>query len=162
GGPNLELAWTGARSASDVTEGVGLYATKWNGSAFIEELPGDAMAGGISPVVGAIQTLALTMDPQGHTFVAWDGGASGTSQVYVRGNLFDPSGTVYHVNASNSLQQVLANNTLRAGDVVLVDPGATVPATPIAGDLTGVVLLGAPGLSSTIQGTLTLNGATGL
>src|SRR6185503_5528842 len=108
----LHLAWIDDRVANQTGNTLALYGKKWNGSAFIEELPGDASGKGISDTGGSAQTLSLSTDAAGHPFVAWGDTAQGSGEIYVRGNVFE-IGTVYYVN-DGSL----------AGDNVTTAPGS--------------------------------------
>ena len=147
GGGKLELLWTDDRTANFSGNTTAIYAKIWNGSAFAEELPGDAAARGVDGTLP--QALAIALDPAGHPFVAWQDMMAGQPEIYVRGNRFDLH-NVYYVNddtttgdtittatgaaRSNSgqspslpmpsIQAVLDAYTLGPGDVIVVDAGA--------------------------------------
>lgn len=185
GGGVLHLAWLDNRIASMTGNTTVLYAKRWNGSAFVEELGGDASHRGISPR-GIPQAPALAADTAGHPFIAWQDFASGNPEIYIRGNVFD-IGTVYYVNDAEllgdaittavgaatkdgrtrntpkaSIQQILDQYDLNPGDVILVDAGNYASAATIAVADSGVLILGSPNRPSTITGAVTINSATGV
>src|SRR5262249_33831720 len=84
GGGQLLVAWTDSRLANFTGNTTEVYVKKWNGSAFVEELPGDANYRGASQTAIDAQTPALTVDSAGHPFVAWADIGSGSREVLVR------------------------------------------------------------------------------
>jgi len=161
-----------------------IYVLEWNGSACVQQLPGDASYNGVQLVPNSVAQIALAVDTSGHPFVSWQDASSSNSAVYMAGNVLNP-GAVYYVNdgfttgdvfstapgaAGNtglsqsspmlSIQQVLNTYTLHPGDVILVDTGTyTSPTTILAADQ-GILILGAPRGGANLQGTLSLNGTT--
>ena len=95
-----------------------VYVKRWNGSAFAEDLPGDAAYQGISSTGGVVQNLALAVDQAGHPFAAWQDARNGTPEVYVRGNAFTV-GTVYYVNDGATTGDVFTTATGAAGNTGL-------------------------------------------
>src|SRR5262249_40047343 len=61
-GGQLFLIWVDDRIQNLTGNTISLYVKKWNGSSFVEELPGDASGQGISNTGGDPQTLAFTVD----------------------------------------------------------------------------------------------------
>jgi hypothetical protein len=184
-GGRLYLLWLDNRVLNFTGNTTGLYVKRWNGSAFAEELVGDASYRGIGDSVGAPSAPAFSVDPSGHPFVAWDDTASGGPQIYVRGNTFDIN-QIHYVNdgsqlgdafttavgaAANdglspakpkpSLQAVLgdAAHPLHSGDVILIDGGFYSGGINIAANISGVYLFGSPNSPATFGGLLTINGA---
>ena len=182
GGGVLELVWLDDRVASFTGNTTVLYARRWNGAAFVEELPGDASAGGISQL-GAAQRAAVTVDANGHPFVAWQDLSSGTPEIYVRGNVFDVA-TKYYVNDATfvgdgittalgalandglspatpkpSIQSVLDAYDLNPGDVILADAGVYAGGFTLTTTDAGVLILGSPEGVSTIQGAVAVSSA---
>src|SRR5205823_2721632 len=107
-GGQLFLLWADDRIQNLTGNTIALYVKKWNGSAFVEEFPGDASDQGISNTGGDPQALAFAADASGHPFVAWSDntpsaprgrgpGEGKGPQIYVRGNIYDAK-TVYYVN----------------------------------------------------------------
>ena len=188
GGGRLYLAWTENHVTPTVPNDTdpppplsALYVKRWNGTAFAEELPGDATYQGISPSGGVLQANSLAVDAAGHPFVAWQDARQGTPEIYVRGNTFD-IGTVYYVNdgatagdqfstaigatgntglspssPKATIQQVLDTRNLNPGDVILVDTGTYSSTVTIGADDAGALILGAGGRSAVIQGLVTVN-----
>src|SRR5262249_36710280 len=157
---------------------------KWSGSAFAEELPGDANYRGASLSAIDAQAPTLTIDSAGHPFVAWTDIGSGRREGLVRGNKLNV-GKVYYVkdvfqtgdsyttaigSAANSglspatpkasVQQVLDSYVLNPGDVILVDGGNYAGFTAAAGD-NGFLVLGSPNHPNEFPGSATISGSTG-
>ena len=162
-----------------------LYAKQWNGTSFIEELPGDAIASGIAGSQALPQLFALTVDPAGHPFVAWQDLSAGEPEIFVRGNQF-AVGHIYYVNdgsftgdtittatgaAANSglspnlpkpsIQSVLDVYTLSQGDVILVDSGSYPDSFALSASDSGVLILGSPQLTTLISGPIHIDGVNG-
>lgn len=180
------MLWADDRIQNLSGNTIALYGKKWNGSAFVEELPGDASGQGISDTGGDPQSLAFTIDNAGRPLVAWGEDAGNGPQIFVCADNY-PLGSVYYVNdgstqgdeictapgaAANSglspgqplpsVQAVLNAYTLHAGDVIVVDAGTysdgvTVPATS-----SGFLVLGVPGHVAMIQGLTDLSQANGV
>ncbi|MCW5625825.1 MAG: hypothetical protein KIT73_14025, partial [Burkholderiales bacterium] len=83
GGDALRLLWVRTPLQAQDTA---LYAMKWNGSAFVEEVPGDAQGGGLSVTGGRAQALAVVTDSAGRAIVAWQDAINGSPEIVVRGN----------------------------------------------------------------------------
>ncbi len=173
----LFLAWIDNEFPSAPGNGAAVYVKSWNGSAFVEQVPGDASFDGIANRLGSVQAAALSVDPSGHPFVSWSEVDSGNSQIDVLGNTFN-LGTIHYVNAgaaddiftiapgndANSglspsspkltLQGVLSDaaHPLHSGDVILVDSGTYPGSVKLSTVPAGVLVLGAPTGASTISG----------
>ncbi|HEV3341825.1 MAG TPA: right-handed parallel beta-helix repeat-containing protein, partial [Pirellulales bacterium] len=185
-GGNLYLLWADDRIQNLTGNTIALYVKKWNGSAFVEELPGDASGQGISDTGGDPQTLALTIDNAGHPLVAWGEDAGNGPQAFVRADNYHV-GTVYYVNDGSTLgdevctaagangnsglspsqplpsvQAVLNAYTLHAGDVVVVDAGTYTDGINVPAASSGFLVLGVPGHVATIQGLADLSLSTGV
>ena len=100
-GGQLYLAWIDNEFPSAPTNTAALYAKYWNGSAFVEQVPGDARFNGVSNRLGIVQSLALTVAASGHPFLAWSELDSGNSQIDVIGNTFN-LGAIHYVNDSGT------------------------------------------------------------
>src|SRR5262249_43968286 len=158
-GGKLILTWANNALASPTATSLSLYARTWNGTDFVEEVPGDASAGGIAQAGSALQTLALAVDPNGHPFVAWDDNASGRPSVYVRGNTFNLR-QLFLADNVTSIQSILNAQSLGRGDVIAVKPGTTFSGgLTITANDAGVLILGAPDGSTVVQGAVTVTNA---
>lgn len=185
GGGELHLVWTHSPFSEGSEIGTTIYARRWNGSAFVEELKGDASYDGMDPRSVAPQALAVVVDPAGHPFVAWNDRASGHPQVFVRGNQFE-LGTVYYVNDTlsdnefttaagaltndglapatpkPSVQAVLDAYTLQLGDVILADAGEYTDGFIITPDDAGVTIIGASDQRAIIEGPVVVQNLDGV
>jgi hypothetical protein len=149
GGNALRLLWVNTPLGNQPTD---LYATRFNGSHFVEELPGEAQGDGLSVTGGAATQLVAATDASGRTTVVWQDNIGGQPEIYARGMTVTASRT-FVSNGSTSLQTILDNNDLGAGDVIIVQGAVTGGATISANDA-GVAIYGAPG--SSIMGTITV------
>ncbi|MGA2259529.1 MAG: right-handed parallel beta-helix repeat-containing protein, partial [Thermoguttaceae bacterium] len=183
----LYLGWIDNEFPSAPGNGATVYVKTWNGSAFAEQVPGDASFNGVANRLGSVQVVSLAVDPNGHPFVSWSETDSGSSQIDVLGNTFN-LGTIHYVNdASTSgdsfttapgndansglspgspmltLQTVLNDtvNPLKAGDVILVDNGTYTGAVDLSSVTAGVLVLGALAGASTISAPVTGTNTTG-
>src|SRR6185369_3575016 len=102
-----------------------IFARRWDGTAFREERPGEATRQGISDTGIGAQALAVAVDAAGQTFVAWNGLASGSPQIEVRGNQ-TALWTVYYVNGASN-----AGNNFTTAPGSAANNGLS-PATPKA------------------------------
>ena len=96
-GGKLYLLWADDRIQNLTGNTIALYVKQWNGTAFVEALPGDASGQGVSDTGADPQSLAFTVDGNGHPFTAWSDDAGNGPQINVRGNTYDV-GTIYFVN----------------------------------------------------------------
>lgn len=141
GGGKLYLAWADDTLQSRVGDKVGIYVKHWNGSAFIEELDGDATHRGISYTGAVLDALSLTVDSAGQPYVVWASDETGSREVHLRGNRFAINRVL---EPSTTLQQLLDQETLGPGDVILLRGEWSESVTVGAGDA-GVMIYGAPG-----------------
>jgi uncharacterized repeat protein (TIGR01451 family) len=146
----LYLLWADDRIQSLTGNTISLYAKKWDGTQFVEELPGDASGPGVSDTGGDPQQLAFTSDGSGHPFVAWSEDTGNGPQIAVRGNTYD-IGTVITVNDGVSIPVLFNVRTLHPGDVIIVNHGTYTGFSVPAGS-SGFLMVGAPGQVATIQG----------
>lgn len=154
GGGQLHLLWTDDRIASRDGVELALYARQWDGSAFIEELTGDASARGVSPTGIAVVDAQVVVNTDGHPIVVWteQGGPTPTndaeprSSIHVRANQYevDLSGTVYPAGGGVTIQSILTANNLGPGDVILLTGVDSTPFNVTADDA-GVAIIGAAG-----------------
>ena len=183
-GGQLYLLWADDRIQNLSGNDIALYAKKWNGATFAEELPGDANGHGVSDTGGDPQALAFTVDSSGHPFVAWSEDVGNGPQIFVRGNTFNV-GTVYYVNDTStqgdeistapglsgnsglspsrplpSIQAVLNAHILHAGDVIVVDTGTYMDGISVPAGSRGFLVHGVPGRLATIQGLADLSQST--
>lgn len=184
-GNSLHLVWTDDRVAGFDGNTSAIYSRRWNGTSFVEELPGEASGRGIHPQYAVPSNVALAASGSGVVAV-WSDTASGTPQIYLRANN-TPVGNVYYVNdavqtddfytiavgndANNglspllpkaSIQSVLSTYDLGPGDVILVDNGTYFGSVTIGASDAGVLLQGNPDRSSKISGNITVNSADGV
>ena len=158
-GGKLYLAWVDESNLDQATGSSSIYVKTWNGSAFAEQLAGDASGGGIDSESGEIEGLSLTVGQSGLPTVAWSDETSGLPQVYLR-TITQQANRVFSVAAGASIQAVLNSNTLGAGDVILLASGSYAGFTLSAAD-SGVLILGAQGQTSTITGAVTVAAGAG-
>ncbi|MBI1398269.1 MAG: LEPR-XLL domain-containing protein, partial [Betaproteobacteria bacterium] len=158
GGGELRLAWIRTPLASQPTT---LDALRWNGTAFVEEVPGDAQGTGVSVTGGQAQALSLAVDALGRPVVAWQDAAGGSPEIFARGSSIAVNRTfVADGSTGSTLQDILAANDLGAGDVVVVQGTQAGPVTIAAQDA-GVTIFGAPG--AVVSGDITVEaGAAGV
>jgi hypothetical protein len=184
-GGRLHLAWAHNRFFGDAGIDSVVYARRWTGSDFAEEVPGDATYGGVGGTVLGPEELAVAVDSVGHPFVAWNDRTSGNPEVFVRGNEAY-LGTVYYVNDSltaadefataggslaynglspatpkPSVQAILDAYALSPGDVILVDAGTYADGFTLTAADPGVTIIGAVDESTVIQGAVILQNAIG-
>ena len=158
-GGRLYLTWM-ERSAADRFDPNGvIYVKAWDGSAFAEQLPGDASGAGINPTVGKIDAVSLSVDAAGRPTIAWIDGTSGTSQLLLR-SVTQQIGRVFAATPAGGIQSVLDANALGAGDVILLQAGVYARFTLRANDA-GVLILGGPGYQSAISGPVTVEAGAG-
>src|SRR5207244_10402604 len=118
-------------------------------------------------VLSAVQASALAVDPSGHPFISWTELSSGRPQIYVRANRFDV-GKIYQVsltggpNVRSSVQTVLNNVVLHAGDVILLDKGIYASAISLTHAPAGILIVGSPSAPTILAGALTGTNATGV
>ncbi len=151
-GTQVHLLWAGARDH--------LYASRWNGTTFVEEIPGDASGIGISLTGRSIEGMSASIDSTGRAAVSWLASSSldgqgGRLSLMVRRNNFAITGNVFQASASgNSIQQILNAQALSSGDVILVNGVVSGDVAITAADA-GVTILGAPG--SQILGNIAIS-----
>ncbi len=141
-GTHAQLLWSDGRDH--------LYAKRWDGATFVEEVPGDASGVGISLTGRTIEALATSIDAAGRTAISWlaassEDVADGPLNLMVRRNNFSITGNVYQATpGGDSIQQILDAQTLASGDVILVNGIVGGDFTITAADA-GVTILGTPG-----------------
>ena len=113
GGSKLLLIWLDDRAAARVGNSTAIYSKVWNGTEFVEELPGDASGRGLGSEILVPRSPASSLDSAGHPFVVWADLASGKSEVYLRGNTFDVA-TIHYINDADLDRSAVAANTLVA------------------------------------------------
>lgn len=148
-GNQLSLVFVSEASDPRETHESAVFATRWNGQAFVGELPLDTLDHGIGgAVAGSIDHLELTVNAQGQPFAVWSASDQAGLRIEARGNT-EQLQHVYYVNASASaggsfttaggaaahtglsanspkatIQQVLDQYTIVPGDVILIDSAA--------------------------------------
>ena len=159
GGGQLHLAWAEDLFASGQGSGTTIYATRWNGSAFVERFvqSGD-LAGGMTGTGDGLQQLALAVSATGAPLVAWSNSAAFSPQIYVRGDLLTVN-RVIHTSAALPLSAVLGVNTFQPGDIVMLDEIVDTSTVTLTAAHSGIFILGAGTTLSHLAGKLTLNGA---
>jgi hypothetical protein len=181
GGSQLELIWVDDRIQSLTGDTIVLYAKRWDGLEFAEQVPGDASGTGVSDNGGDPQTLALAVDAVGHPFVAWSENGSNGPVIDVRANTFDVR-TLYYVNDAStagdevcsapgvlgnsgltpaqplpSIMAVLNAYALLPGDVIVVDAGTYTDGLTVPPSDGGFLVVGAAGQVANLQGTIDLS-----
>jgi hypothetical protein len=153
GGGELHLLWMHKPLAAQPTS---LYARRWDGAAFTEQILGDARDVGISFTGGVAQSLAAAIGADGLPSVAWEDASGHRPEVLVRTNRLDLSGAVHVASAATlTVQQILDANALGPGDVILVTGTLGGAFTVTAADA-GVAIMGAPG--SHLVGSVQISG----
>jgi len=152
GGGELFLVWVDHDDADYADPNARIYAKRWNGTQFVETLPGDASGGGISATGGKLSALDLTVDAKGRPTVGWTDDTSGLPQAYLRTVTELPT-RVFNVAVGTSIQALLDANDLGAGDVIVLAAGSHAGFT-LGGNDAGVTILGAQGGGSTITGAV--------
>jgi hypothetical protein len=158
-GGRLYLAWTDRNPVEQPGVQARLFVKTWNGTAFAEQLPGDASGGGISPTGGVVDGFFLTVDGSGRPTIAWSDRISGLPAIYLR-TVTQQVNRTFTVAPGASIQAVLDANDFGAGDAVLLQSG-TYAGFTLNSDDAGVLILGAPGQTSIISGRVTVSAGTG-
>ena len=186
-GGSLYLLWLNNRVAGSNGNAVANYVKMWNGSAFVEQIPGDSSYNGIGNTIDAPTAPALAVNAAGLPFAAWQDDTGGGPQIYVRGDLFSVN-TIHYVNAGNTLGSAFTtapgsdagngltpvtakasmtgvfndvNNPVAAGDVIEIDAG-TYDGFTLNAAASGVYMLGSPNGPTVIQGPVEIVGAANL
>ncbi|MFA5028107.1 MAG: right-handed parallel beta-helix repeat-containing protein, partial [Candidatus Methylomirabilota bacterium] len=159
GGGKLYLAWADQSALDAPASTTALRVKLWNGTAFVEELPGDAAGDGIDRAAGLTGAVALTVDSTGRPTVAWSDAGSGRSQVYLR-TVTQQIARTFTATPETGVQAILDANDLGAGDAVLLLPGLYEGFT-LSADDAGVLILGAPGGTSRVDGPITVGAGAG-
>jgi hypothetical protein len=128
GGGVLQLAWADDTQQSRVGSTVAIYARKWSGVSFKPDFSGDVTFNGISFTGGALRSLDVAVNGNGQPFVAWNDQASGSAQIYDRGNTYGPTGVTYDVSLSNIQGLDNTNSIPRRHQFGFALPGFTIPA----------------------------------
>ena len=179
-GGGVYLLWLDNRVANLTGNSEALYVEMWNGSAFVQQVIGDASYRGIGDAVDAPSAPALAISPNGQPFAAWQDTSDGAAQIYVRGDTFDVTGNFY-LNGSSTAGDAfstaagnasasgitpatpntsVANLTgLQPGDLIYVDAG-TYSNLNLTSTDNGVLLLGSDNGPTIIEGSVTITGAS--
>ncbi|MBK8017635.1 MAG: right-handed parallel beta-helix repeat-containing protein [Betaproteobacteria bacterium] len=152
GGGQMFLAWVDHDDADYADPDARIYAKRWNGTRFVETLPGDASGGGISATGGKLSALDLAVGANGLPTVGWTDDSSGLPQAYLR-TVTDLPGQVFLATSASGVQAILDAQTLGEGDVIVLAPGLYAGFTVSAADA-GVTILGAQGGTSVINGAV--------
>src|SRR5262249_18424486 len=123
GGTALRLAWVNTPLIGQPTS---MFSMRFNGTQFVEELPGEAQGVGVSLTGGHTSPLALATDSSGRTTLVWQDTASGHAQIYARGMTATISGTqTYVAAAGTSIQSILNSQSFGPGSVIIVQGAHT-------------------------------------
>jgi len=142
GGNALRLVWLSTPGGVAVDSR--LYALRFDGSTFVEEVPGDASGAGLSLTGGRGTSVAVTTDAGGRTLLAWLDAASGQPETFARTMGQQIARTfVADASAGVTVQSILDANDLGLGDAIIVI-GAHGDVN-IAADDAGVALYGEAG-----------------
>ena len=154
GGGELFLAWVDHDNADYADPDARIYVKRWDGTQFVETLPGDASGRGISATGGKLSALDLAVDAKGLPSVGWTDDASGLPQAYLRTVTALP-GQVLAASPLVSVQSILDANDLGAGDMIVLAPGVHAGFTLGANDV-GVTILGAQDGGSVVNGPVSV------
>ena len=150
----LVLGWSNA-SITDTTATTHLYIRQWNGSAFVEELPGQATGDGVASGQSPLEDLALAVDSNGNAFASWIDRGTAAPGLHVAGTPAAPNHLMV-ADATHSVQSLLA--TAVSGDVIYVTNAAVTGALTLGAANAGVTLVGQTGGGAVIGGLLTVTG----
>ncbi len=181
----LYLLWLDNRVANFSGNTIAPYVKQWNGSAFVEDVVGDASYRGIGDATGAPTTPVLAVDPSGNPFAAWMDTSSGSNEIYVRGNTVvlgisqpyryandvSKEGDAFTTAKGSAANSGLSPSSpkdsiqdvggLAPGDVLYVDAGSYGGFTLTSTD-NGVSILGSPNATTFILGPVVLQGVSNL
>ncbi len=156
-GSHLILAWSD-ESLDPAGTDTHLFVRTWNGSSFVETLPGQASGEGVAQSSSGLDGLSVALDPNGNPFAAWADLGDGSPTLRVIGTPTTPA-NVLVVNSSQSLQTILNGANAGAGDVIYLAAGKYTGTITIGSANAGVTIVGEPGLGAVINGSVTVTGA---
>ena len=185
GGGAMHLLWTDDLMKGFRGNTVTLNAMVWNGTEFVEQLPGDAGNRGIAGLVSPTNPV-LAVNAAGHPMTAWTDTLSGNDEVYFRINQFE-LGNIFYVNdetmqgdwftsaaGSNDndglapdrpllkISDVLGMYDLNPGDVILMDTGQYDYGFGVGDDDDGVLISGPSDQSAVLYGDIWLGYTQGV
>ncbi|MCP3988946.1 MAG: hypothetical protein GY724_07720, partial [Actinomycetia bacterium] len=147
----LQLLWLNTPHSA---ESAAIYARQWNGTGFIEEVPGDATDIGVSFTSHDVVTFAAALDANGNPGIAWQDAMSGSPEIYARTDLFALQNLHTATDSPGSrVQDILDANTLGAGDVIVIS-GVHSQGFSVGPADAGVTIIGASG--SRVDGPITI------
>ena len=182
----LYLIWLDNRIDNVSGNTIAPYVKQWNGSAFVEDVVGDASYRGIGDAIGDPTMPVLAVDSSGNPFAAWEDTSSGAAQIYVRGNTvtLNKSQPFRYVNDGSTLGVAFTTKPGAAGNDGLTPSTPKVSIQDIAGDLSpgdlvyfdagsysgftltstsdGVIILGSPNSPTIVFNQVELNGVSNL
>lgn len=146
GGGQLSLVWADDATANRTGTNVGIFATRWNGTTFAAEFTQDAGTPGLAPTA-VVESLGLTVDPNGKPYVSWSAPGQHASQVFALANTFVTS-RVFNASSTTSVQSILDAQDLGPGDIIQLSAESLAGFT-LGADDSGVTILGQPGTQIT-------------
>ena len=152
----IYITWNENHEISQTGEGTHLYVRRWNGSSFIEDVTGDASADGVSLDTTDSSNVAMTVDSSGRPWVVWQENSSDSSEIFLQAQLVQNTSIVLIADSQTSVQDLLDQNTLGAGDQILVTESQTTGFTVTSAD-SGVLIYGAPDVI--VNAPVIINGA---
>ncbi len=159
GGGELWLTWADDSVQMRPDNTVSFYVKQWTVLGFGERMPGDASSRGVSPTSGNVQGFTTAVDSAGRPYIAWTDASTGSPRVHLRGNL-QAASNVYTATGATTVQNILDNNDLGAGDVIYLAPGNHAGFTLGAND-SGVLVIGSPQMDSVVVGNVVVTGGAG-
>ncbi len=183
----LYLMWLDNLLPSAGGNALASFVKPWNGSAFVEQIVGDASYNGIDAVRGAPVAPVFAVDAAGQPFLAWQDNSSGAPQIYVLGDTFTVHTVHYVNNVSTNLDAFTtaagadtndglspatpkatvagvfsdASHPVQPGDVIYLDTGSYAGFS-LTSAANGAYLLGSPRAPTVIQGAVNIVGAANL
>ena len=153
GGQQLYFAWT-PQLATQV------FVARWDGIAFVEELPGDATDEGIQETAAA-SNLSISVNGMGQPHAVWQDQSSGENpQIFLRGDrsMLDLNNRLFIADGSpgKSISELLAANDFGPGDTILVS-GSHAEHVTIDTNDAGLSIIGAP--AAEILGNVSVSAA---
>ena len=97
----LYLTWLDNLLPTENGNGAASFVKRWNGTAFVEQIVGDASYTGIDNFRGAATAPALAVNTAGQPYLAWQDSSFGAPQIYVVGNTLAVN-TIHYVNDGSS------------------------------------------------------------
>ncbi|MEL6265107.1 MAG: LamG-like jellyroll fold domain-containing protein, partial [Pseudomonadota bacterium] len=153
-GSDLKLAWIDQRMTFGEAYGA-LMVAELSGGQFVAQVPGDTSADGVARFDEGLPTsFAFGIGPSGDTAAVW-GEKGERAGIHVRADDLAED-QIFTATAGTTIQDILDNNTLGAGDIIALAPGDISGNVTIGAGDSGVTIIG--GLDSRVLGSVTVTG----